>query len=136
MAALGFEYVELSHGIKITLVPGILKAVEDGVIKVATCHNFCPLPPGVNHAAPNLYLPSSEDARERDQWLRQSKRTVDFAVQVGAKKIILHLGSVEFFWLNPTRKAEAYYDAHTADDLSQNAGYQKMVAKALAKLNG
>lgn len=131
---MGFEYVELSHGIKITLVPGILKAVEDGVIKVATCHNFCPLPPGVNHAAPNLYLPSSEDARERDQWLRQSKRTVDFAVQVGAKKIVLHLGSVEFFWLNPTRKAEAYYDAHTADDLSQNAPYQKMVAKALAKL--
>ncbi|AOS43009.1 Xylose isomerase-like TIM barrel [Lacunisphaera limnophila] len=136
MAALGFEYVELSHGIKITLVPGILKAVEEGVIKVASCHNFCPLPPGVSHAAPNLYLPSSADARERDQWLRQSKRTVDFAGQVGAKKIVLHLGSVEFFWLNPTRKAEAYYDEHTADDLSADTGYQKMVAKALAKLKG
>ncbi|HRG57022.1 MAG TPA: hypothetical protein PLG56_13335, partial [Lacunisphaera sp.] len=28
MAALGFDHVELSHGIRITLVPGILKAVD------------------------------------------------------------------------------------------------------------
>lgn len=134
MAGMGFEYVELSHGIRITLVPGILKAVEQGVIKVATCHNFCPLPPGVNHAAPNLYLPSSRDGRERDQWLRQSKRTVDFAAQVGAKKIILHLGSVEFFWFNPAGKVDAYYEAHLDKDLTQDAAYQKLLAKALAKL--
>ncbi len=134
MAGLGFEYAELSHGIRITLVPGILRAVEQGVIKIASCHNFCPLPPGVNHAAPNLYLPSSADARERDQWLRQSKRTIDFAAQVKARKVVLHLGSVEFFWLNPTRKAEAYYDAHTESDLAQDAGYQKLVTKALAKV--
>jgi sugar phosphate isomerase/epimerase len=134
MADLGFGYAELSHGIRITLVPGILRAVEQGVIKIGSCHNFCPLPPGVSHAAPNLYLPSSTDARERDQWLRQSKRTIDFAAQVKARKVVLHLGSVEFFWMNPTRKAEAYYDAHTGADLSQDAGYQKRVAKALGKV--
>ncbi len=134
MAAMGFDYVELSHGIRITLVPGILRAVEQGVIKVATCHNFCPLPPGVNHAAPNLYLPSSPDARERDQWLRQSKRTVDFAAQVGAKKIVLHLGSVEFFWFNPKGKVEGYYEANLARDLGADATYQKLLAKGLAKL--
>jgi len=134
MASLGFDYVELSHGIRITLVPGILKAVERGVIKVATCHNFCPLPPGVNHAAPNLYLPSSTDGRERDQWLRQSKRTVDFAAQVGAKKIVLHLGSVEFFWFNPKGRVEGYYEANLGKDLSADAAYQKLLAKSLAKL--
>lgn len=134
MAGLGFEYVELSHGIRITLVPGILKAVEEGVIKVASCHNFCPLPTGVMHAAPNLYLPSSADARERDQWLRQSKRTIDFAAQVRAKKVVLHLGSVEFFWFNPTRKVEAYCDARPGEDLSTDAAYQKLLAKSLAKL--
>ncbi len=32
MAELGFRHVELSHGIRITLVPGIMKAVEEGVI--------------------------------------------------------------------------------------------------------
>src|SRR6478735_4107321 len=133
MAGLGFEYVELSHGIRITLVPGILKAVEDGVIKIASCHNFCPLPTGVNHAAPNLYRPSARDSRERDQWLRQSKRTVDFAAQVGAKKVVLHLGNVEFFWFNPTGPLEAYIEAHAGEDLAKDTGYQKLLAKSVAK---
>ena len=59
MAALGFKSVELSHGIRITLVPGILKAVEDGIVTVTSTHNFCPLPTGVVQAAPNLFEPSA-----------------------------------------------------------------------------
>lgn len=134
MAGLGFEYVELSHGIKITLVPGVLKAVEEGIIKVASCHNFCPLPTGVTHAAPNLYMPTSQDARERDQWLRQSKRTIDFAVQIKAKKVVLHLGSVEFFWFNPANKLDAYIEKHAGEKLADDAAYQKLLTKSLAKL--
>lgn len=134
MAGMGFDYVELSHGIRITLVPGILKAVEDGVIKIASCHNFCPLPAGVTHAAPNLYLPSSADARERDQWLRHSKRTIDFAHQVKAPKVVLHLGSVEFFWFNPVGKIEDYVASHPATDLAADGACQKLLAKSLAKL--
>jgi sugar phosphate isomerase/epimerase len=134
IAGLGFEWVELSHGIRITLVPGVLKAVEDGVIKVASCHNFCPLPPGVSHAAPNLYLPSSADPRERDQWLRQSKRTIDFAAQLKAKKVVLHLGSVAFFWFNPTSKLDAYLEAHAGTDLTKDPAYQKLLAKSLTRM--
>ena len=134
MASLGFEYAELSHGIRITLVPGILKAVEDGVIKIASCHNFCPLPTGVVHAAPNLYVCSSTDGRERDQWMRHSKRTIDFAAQVHAKKVVMHLGAVEFFWFNPSGKVDGYVDNHPDADLTQDAGYQKLLAKAVAKL--
>ena len=134
MADLGFEWVELSHGTRITLVPGILKAVEEGVVRIASCHNFCPLPTGVMHAAPNLYRPSSSDARERDQWLRHSRRTIDFARQVGAAKVVLHLGAVEFFWRNPTRKLEEYLEAHFTEDLSRDVAYQKMLAKGLARL--
>lgn len=134
MAALGFEWVELSHGIRITLVPGILRGVEEGIVKVASCHNFCPLPTGIQHAAPNLYMPSTKDARERDQWLRHSKRTVDFAQQVGAKNIVMHLGSVEFFWSNPGRKLDTYAEAHPDTDLTKDESYQKLLAKAVAKL--
>lgn len=134
MAGLGFQWVELSHGIKITLVPGILRAVEEGVIQVASCHNFCPLPGGVTHAAPNLYLPSSADARERDQWLRHSKHTIDFARQVKVPKVVMHLGSTEFFWFNPARKVDAYLEAHAGADLANDTGYQKILAKALTKL--
>lgn len=134
MAGLGFEWVELSHGIRITLVPGILRGVEEGIVKVASCHNFCPLPTGIQHAAPNLYMPSTKDARERDQWLRHSKRTVDFAQQVGAKNIVMHLGSVEFFWSNPGRKLDTYAEAHPDADLTKDESYQKLLAKAVAKL--
>ena len=134
MAGLGFEWVELSHGIRITLVPGILRAVEEGVVKVSSCHNFCPLPTGFMHAAPNLYLASSADPRERDQWLRHSKRTIDFAHQVKAAKVVMHLGSVEFFWSNPARKVDAYLDDHPGADLAADTAYQRILAKALAKL--
>jgi sugar phosphate isomerase/epimerase len=134
MAGLGFEWVELSHGIKIILVPGILRAVEEGVVKIASCHNFCPLPTGVSHAAPNLYVPSTKDARERHQWLRHSKRTIDFARQVGAAKVVMHLGNVEFFWSNPGRKIDAYAEANPQADLSKDEAYQKLLGSALGKL--
>ncbi|HET7625776.1 MAG TPA: sugar phosphate isomerase/epimerase, partial [Verrucomicrobiae bacterium] len=57
---LGFDYAELSHGTRISLLPGILDAVQAGEIKISTLHNFCPLPIGVNHSAPNLYQFSDE----------------------------------------------------------------------------
>jgi len=134
IAGLGFEWVELSHGIRVTLVPGILRAVEEGVIKVASCHNFCPLPTGVMHAAPNLYRPTSRDPRERDQWLRQSKRSVDFAAQVHARNLVMHLGSVEFFWFNPAHKLERYLDAHPRAGLANDPGYRKLLDASVAKV--
>ncbi|MDR2674637.1 MAG: sugar phosphate isomerase/epimerase [Opitutaceae bacterium] len=104
MAGLGFSHVELSHGIRVTLVPGILKALGEGVVRVASVHNFCPLPAGINRPAPNAFEPSSADATERDQWLRQTRRSLDFAQQTGARVLVAHLGRVRFFWRNPVRR--------------------------------
>lgn len=92
---LGFDYAELSHGIRISLLPGILDAVDAGEIKISTLHNFCPLPMGVNQAAPNVYQFSSADVRERENSFRHSIKTFDTAVRVGAKTVVLHLGSIE-----------------------------------------
>ena len=134
IADLGFEWVELSHGIRITLAPGILKAVQEGVVKVASCHNFCPLPSGVTQAAPNLYRPSAPDRREREQWLRHSRRTIDFASQLGAPKVVLHLGSVLFFWSNPARALDTWLETHPGAELGADAGYRKVLEKSLVKL--
>ena len=98
MAQLGFQHVELSHGIRITLVPGIMRAVEEGVVSVSSTHNFCPLPTGVGQAAPNLYEPSSLDQREHDQWVRHTKRSIDFAGHLKGRVLVCHLGSVKFSW--------------------------------------
>jgi sugar phosphate isomerase/epimerase len=134
MADLGFDRVELSHGIRITLVPGILKAVEEGVVKVASTHNFCPLPMGAAQAAPNFFQPSSPDSQERDQWERQTKRSIDFAAQVGASLLVCHLGSVKFSWFQPDRSMTAYLEAHPDAARSGDKAYRALTEKALAKL--
>jgi len=92
---LGFEYAELSHGTRISLLPGILEAVEAGDIKISSLHNFCPLPMGVNVAAPNLYQFSAERPRERELALRYTLKTLELAARVHAPAVVLHLGSVE-----------------------------------------
>lgn len=133
-ADLGFEYVELSHGIRITLVPGVLRAIEEGVIKACSAHNFCPLPPGITQAAPNLFEPSAREKREQSQWLRQTRRSLDFAAQVGAKVLVLHLGSVQFFWSNPARKLRRFASAHPAPAVPEDPAYQRLLARAREKL--
>lgn len=94
IAALGFDYAELSHGIRVSLVPGILDAVDAGEIRISTLHNFCPLPMGVNHAAPNVYQFTARDPRERESALKQTFKTLEFAVRVKARLVVLHMGSL------------------------------------------
>lgn len=134
MAGLGFEHVELSHGTKITLVPGILRAAEEGVVKVASTHNFCPLPAGVFHSAPNLFEPSSLDPREHDQWIRHTKRSIDFAAQMGARVLVCHLGSVKFFWFNPANALERYREKNPKADAATDKTYQALLEKSLGKM--
>ena len=92
---LGFEYAELSHGTRISLLPGIMEAVDGGEIKISSVHNFCPLPMGVNYAAPNLYKFSAERERERELAHRYTLKTIEFAARVKARVAVLHLGSIE-----------------------------------------
>lgn len=104
---LGFQRAELSHGIRIVLVPGILRAVEEGIIEISSVHNFCPLPSSVQHAAPNLFQPSAKKEGERDTWLRYSRQTVEFARSVGARNVVMHSGSVEFPIFSPKSAIES-----------------------------
>ena len=134
MADLGFDQVELSHGVRIVLVPGILKAVEEGVIKVGSTHNFCPLPIGVVQAAPNLFEPSATDHKEHEQWVRHTKRSIDFAAQVRARVVVCHLGSVSFFWSSPARKLKKYLSGKPNAGRDGDPKYTAHVAKALEKL--
>src|SRR6185436_1221330 len=92
---LGFDHAELSHGTRISLLPGILEAVDAGEIRISSLHNFCPLPIGVNYAAPNLYQFSAERPRERELAARYTLKTMEFAGRVKAPVVVLHAGSIE-----------------------------------------
>lgn len=131
---LGFEYVELSHGTRIVLVEGILRALEEGVVKVSSTHNFCPLPMGINHAAPNLFEPSARQPQEHDQWLRHTKRSIDFTAKVGAGAMVTHLGSVQFFWSNPVRKIMRNLRQNEDIDPATDEKHRKILEKACLKL--
>jgi sugar phosphate isomerase/epimerase len=92
---LGFEYAELSHGISMSLVPGILDAVKAGEMKISTLHNFCPLPVGVTGPSPNLYEFSADRDRDRQLAIKHTVNTLDFAQRVGAPLVVLHFGSMD-----------------------------------------
>jgi sugar phosphate isomerase/epimerase len=92
---LGFDHAELSHGIRLGLMPGILEAVDAGEIKISSLHNFCPLPMGVTRASPNLYQFSAENPREHELAVKHTLKTLEFAGRVKASVVVLHLGSLE-----------------------------------------
>lgn len=93
--ALGFEYAELSHGIRISLLPGILDAVDSGLIKISSVHNFCPLPMGIDRPAPNIFKFSAESPRERDNAYKHTVKTIETAARLKAPLVVLHMGAVE-----------------------------------------
>ena len=137
IVSLGFKRMELSHGIRLLLVPGILQAIEEGLIEVSSVHNFCPLPGSVQHAAPNLYEPSASDLRERNLWLRYTQQTMAFAVRVGAQRLVMHSGSVNFFLISAELQLEKWIDAQEelkATDYLENKAYLKRRDRAMRRI--
>ena len=92
---LGFDRVELGHGIRISLMPGIQKMYESGKVKFSSLHNFCPLPVEVMGASPDCYKFSAASSEERERAVRQTFQTIDFAKRLGAPFVVLHLGQVK-----------------------------------------
>jgi sugar phosphate isomerase/epimerase len=91
---LGFDHVELGHGIRISLMPGIQEMFDAGEVRFTSLHNFCPLPVEVMGASPDCYQFSAAYPKERERAIKQTFQTVDFAVRLGAPFVVLHLGEV------------------------------------------
>ncbi len=89
---LGFENVELGHGIRLSLMEGVTKMFSAGKVRFSSLHNFCPLPIEITRASPDCYKFSSPDERERNRALKHSYQTIDFAVRLEAPFVVLHLG--------------------------------------------
>jgi sugar phosphate isomerase/epimerase len=92
---LGFYLIELGQGIRVPLVPGIQKMFDAGEIRVSSLHNFCPLPAEAAPASPNCYKFSALSASGRDAAVTRTLRTIDFAAQLDAPFVVLHLGQVD-----------------------------------------
>lgn len=91
---LGFDLIELGHGIRISLIPGIQKMFDAGRVRFTSLHNFCPLPVEVMTASPDCYKFSAAHPEERERAVKQTCQTIDFANRIGAPFVVLHLGEV------------------------------------------
>jgi sugar phosphate isomerase/epimerase len=137
IARLGFSHAELSHGVRIPLVAGILRAVDEGMIRISSVHNFCPLPMGVNFAAPNIYQPTASGRQERSMWHRNTLKTIDFAERVGAPLMVIHSGSVRFLLSRPGDKLEGLRKREILGQEPSEAtlaAYERLKEKTLRKL--
>lgn len=137
IAGLGFQRVELSHGIKLNLVDGIQRALQDGVVEVGSMHNFCPLPNGIQYAAPNAYQPSAANNWELDLWLRYTLRTLEYAKKWGVQNIVLHSGSANFFWGSPERALERWIEQSKLEftELSADPSFRKRCQRAIKRVH-
>lgn len=94
---LGFENVEASHGLSLSLMPGLMKAVDEKRIRVTGVHNFCPAPIDVQGDAPDAYRFTSHRPEERERAMRLSLETLLVAARLEARYVVLHMGEVELF---------------------------------------
>jgi sugar phosphate isomerase/epimerase len=128
--SLGFEWIELSHGLKVSHLPGLLRAVSENIIKISSVHNFCPSPVEVMMDAPDAYEFTSHRETDRNRALDLTEKTMETAATFGASRVVVHLGSVA---MKPyTEKLEAithaggiYSRAYTREKLDFVAAREK-----------
>lgn len=93
--SLGFDHVELSHGIKLSLLPGIMKAVEAGKVRVAGVHNYFPAPIDEIGDAPDSRPFTANQPHVRSKAVELTKKSIEQGAALGARYIVLHMGTVE-----------------------------------------
>jgi sugar phosphate isomerase/epimerase len=91
---MGFDTMELSHGMTITKLPGIQDAYQAGKFRCSGVHNYFPSPVEVMIDAPDAYEFTSHRAYDRQRAIEMTLRTLDLAAEFNAHYVVLHMGSV------------------------------------------
>lgn len=91
---LGFTNIELSHGLNISMMEGILKFAECGEATFTSLHNFCPQPVEVMSDSPDCYELTSSRSEIRQRAVKMTLQTLDYAQRLGAMRVVIHSGSV------------------------------------------
>lgn len=130
---LGFDALELGYHTTEELAAGVRRRVEAGAVAVDSVHAYCPVPIGAPHGYPELYLLASADEDERVMASILIGRTLDFAVSMGAKAVVLHAGRIalkSFLGeLDTPLLAETLMEEGTPD----GPQYQRLLAKACGR---
>jgi len=124
---LGVDRIELGFDLTISQAEGVRRMVEQRAVRVDSVHNFCPMPMGVFHASPEVWLPASPDPHEREAAVRHTANTIQFAAGLGASCVIAHAGYVR---IRPaTRKLIRLKDSWWYTE----ERYERLKAKIIAR---
>lgn len=93
LMGLGFDTIELGHGLSVSQLQGIRTARDRG-FRVISVHNFCPMPIEVLVDNPDCYEFSSHRAEHRERAVRLTRQTMGTAREFGASFVVLHLGRI------------------------------------------
>ena len=91
---LGFQRIELSHGIHAPLLEGVLKARERRDFSISSVHNFLPMPVEVLSDSPDCYEFTSHRPTDRERAGQLTRQTIDWAARLGAPVVVVHCGLI------------------------------------------
>lgn len=93
----GIAAVELEYRITEDIFREMLPTLKRGEPAVVSVHNFCPLPPVLtrSQASGDAFLLSSPDREARERAVKHTLRTLEYAQEVGARAVVLHLGKTD-----------------------------------------
>jgi sugar phosphate isomerase/epimerase len=91
---LGFDAIELGHGLTTTMVHDILELRKKTPFVVSSLHNFCPLPLEVMVDQPDCYEFTSLRRSDRERAVRLTLQTIDMAERFEAPVVVVHTGRI------------------------------------------
>ena len=121
---LGFDAVELGHGLSATVVHEILELRKKMPFVVSSLHNFCPHPPEVLVDQPDCYELTSPRDSDRERAVRLTLQTIDMAERLEAPFVVVHTGRIRA--INLTRQLRRLIES--GDFLSKKFARQKLDA--------
>lgn len=92
---LGFDTIELGHGLKLHHVHEMLDVHKKLGFRVSTLHNFCPLPPEVMVDSPDCYEFTSHRESDRRRAVKLTLQTLDMAERFQCQRVVLHTGRIQ-----------------------------------------
>lgn len=125
---LGFNHIELSHGMTIAKLPGIRQAFKRGLFTCSGVHNHFPSPVEVMIDAPDAYEFTSHRPLDRQRAMDLTLRTLEMAAEFGARYLVLHMGSVPMNpkkWTRPLTEMVAAGASHSPDFIKKKIAFVK-----------